>query len=317
MRILYSLSILMLKANALSIQAGASRKSSLRWPPEQADPNAVWDETTDTGPLGKAADDWMLNHFRNKMLIEVGLTNNDVSPGFKGVVELAHVLAQQSKGSPEKMSAASRRVLQALFPNWPPAPPGEVWLLANFRKLFAQPFPIFSTKLVAGATAAFCGWLIGRIELLDDDYDDKKQDAIRNRIGDGRNQLIQIKRCRFLEEAGCASICVNSCKMPTQDFFNHDMGVPCTIVPNYEDLSCQFKFGYQPTIADELEARSVSCFSICPVGGRYRPGHDLSSGSTNDISDLAKCEMNATTSPYCSELFYEEIFGTNLTTDIN
>jgi hypothetical protein len=32
-------------------------------------------------------------------------------------------------------------------------------------------------------------------------------------------------RCRYLEEAGCASICINSCKVPTQEFFAKDMCV--------------------------------------------------------------------------------------------
>lgn len=27
---------------------------------------------------------------------------------------------------------------------------------------------------------------------------------------------VLVERCRYLEEAGCASICINSCKVPTQ-----------------------------------------------------------------------------------------------------
>ena len=37
-------------------------------------------------------------------------------------------------------------------------------------------------------------------------------------------------RCRYLEETGCASICINSCKLPTQEFFAQDMGLPLTMV---------------------------------------------------------------------------------------
>ena len=37
-------------------------------------------------------------------------------------------------------------------------------------------------------------------------------------------------RCRYLEETGCASICINSCKLPTQEFFARDMGLPLTMV---------------------------------------------------------------------------------------
>ena len=28
--------------------------------------------------------------------------------------------------------------------------------------------------------------------------------------------MMLVHRCRFLEESGCASVCVNACKMPTQ-----------------------------------------------------------------------------------------------------
>lgn len=27
---------------------------------------------------------------------------------------------------------------------------------------------------------------------------------------------VLVERCRYLEEVGCASICINSCKVPTQ-----------------------------------------------------------------------------------------------------
>ena len=77
-------------------------------------------------------------------------------------------------------------------------------------------------------------------------------------------------RCRFLEEAGCASVCVNACKMPTQAFFNEEMGVPMRMVPDYETLECRFKFGLPPSLEDEEEARAVACFPACPAKGALR-----------------------------------------------
>ena len=50
------------------------------------------------------------------------------------------------------------------------------------------------------------------------------------------------RRCRYLEEAGCASVCLNSCKAPTQAFFSRHMGLPLDMRPNYEDYSCQFRW---------------------------------------------------------------------------
>lgn len=42
--------------------------------------------------------------------------------------------------------------------------------------------------------------------------------------------LVHVCRCRYLEETGCASVCINSCKLPTQRFFAEDMGLPLTMV---------------------------------------------------------------------------------------
>ena len=37
----------------------------------------------------------------------------------------------------------------------------------------------------------------------------------------------------MLEEGGCASVCLNVCKLPTQKFFN-ELGLAVTLEPNYE-----------------------------------------------------------------------------------
>ena len=71
-------------------------------------------------------------------------------------------------------------------------------------------------------------------------------------------------RCRYLEESGCASVCLNSCKVPTQEFFEKDMGLPLTMTPNYEDFSCQFSFGLIPKPQAEDDAFRTPCFAQCP-----------------------------------------------------
>ena len=54
---------------------------------------------------------------------------------------------------------------------------------------------------------------------------------------------VHIKKCRYLEDSGCTGMCVNMCKMPTQTFFTDDFGLPLTMTPNFEDLSCDMVFG--------------------------------------------------------------------------
>lgn len=53
-------------------------------------------------------------------------------------------------------------------------------------------------------------------------------------------------RCRYLEQTGCASVCMNSCKVPTQEFFRRHMGMDVALEPNYDDFSCKFVFGQKP-----------------------------------------------------------------------
>lgn len=44
---------------------------------------------------------------------------------------------------------------------------------------------------------------------------------------------------RLVQESGCVGQCVNVCKIPTQLFFNQHFGVPLTMKPDFEDLSCK------------------------------------------------------------------------------
>ncbi len=87
-------------------------------------------------------------------------------------------------------------------------------------------------------------------------------------------------RCRYLEETGCASVCLNSCKVPTQEFFDKDMGLPLTMTPNYEDFSCQFSFGLSPRPQTKDDAFHTPCFAQCPIKRKHSakelcPGAEL------------------------------------------
>lgn len=85
------------------------------------------------------------------------------------------------------------------------------------------------------------------------------------------------RRCRYLEEAGCASICINSCKVPTQEFFRTEMGLNVTLEPNYEDFSCQFVFGKTPLPEASDDIMTSPCFTQCP-SKRARPGQSKCGG---------------------------------------
>jgi len=247
------------------------------WPPARADPTAGWREGTDSGPLGLQADEIFQRLFRHSLAAEAGRDLPDA--GYAGVIALVRILVTEASTAAD-ITAASRRVLASLFPDLPPKPPpmlqprtirpGRPGLLWWFEVLFARPFPAFSSKLNAWVTWWAGQWLMGPCTLQSIDVASLTPGTERLAVGDGRCQELLVRRCRFLEEAGCASVCVNACKMPTQAFFNEDMGVPMRMLPDYDTLECRFQFGVPPTAEDEAEARTTPCFGACPAAGELR-----------------------------------------------
>ncbi len=238
-----------------------------------ADPSFAYDQATMSKPL----DGFFLERFRSKLAEELGVSNGEFRPGYEGLMDLIAYLHGSGSGyNMTLVTERSRRTLNGLFPNWPPgAPSDEVGLLFWFRILFARPFPAFSAKLNAWVTWLAAQWLMGPCSL-------DNLDVVGGRLasstatplakatagpilGDGRGQKLVVHRCRFLEESGCASICVHTCKLPTQEFFNEDMGVPLRMIPNYESFECVFEFGVTPTDADTEDARKVPCLGTCPA----------------------------------------------------
>ncbi|XP_037495567.1 beta-carotene isomerase D27, chloroplastic isoform X2 [Jatropha curcas] len=77
---------------------------------------------------------------------------------------------------------------------------------------------------------------------------------------------VHIKKCRYLENSGCVGMCVNMCKIPTQDFFTNEFGLPLTMNPNFEDMSCEMVYGQAPPPFEEDPVSKQSCFAeICSM----------------------------------------------------
>lgn len=190
-----------------------------------------------------------LRLFRRKMAEEVGW--DSPLAGYEGLVEVAQRLMAKypSKDATEE---ATVRILRSLFP------PGLLYL---FRLLVA---PIGGGRpaaiLTARVTQLTCSWLMGPCQVNDVSALPPGGPAIPSGV--------LVERCRYLEELQCAAACVHTCKMPTQAFISRDMGVPLTMEPNFEDLSCQFKFGVAPPPREEDEAIRTPCLTICKSASR-------------------------------------------------
>ncbi|XP_074591247.1 beta-carotene isomerase D27, chloroplastic isoform X1 [Curcuma longa] len=143
-----------------------------------------------------------------------------------------------------------REVLLSMLP--PGAP-------AQFRKLF--PPTRWAAEFNAALTVPFFHWLVGPSEVIEVEVNGVKQ-----RSG------VLIKKCRYLENSGCVGMCVNMCKLPTQDFFTNDFGLPLTMNPNFEDMSCEMVYGRVPPPIEEDAASKQPCYAdICSMASLSSP----------------------------------------------
>mmetsp|Transcript_31127 Transcript_31127/g.75224 ORF Transcript_31127/g.75224 Transcript_31127/m.75224 type:complete len:495 (-) Transcript_31127:1337-2821(-) len=283
------------------------------------------------GPLGKWIDGLLLEFFKSKLTRNVlgcgggggGKTGEEsddddeatpaslnISDGYAGIIELTEALNARYTDRLVVQHKA-RLTLRQLFPSWLPP-----W----FAVLFARPFPQFSARLNAWATLMGGTWLMGECELNDvvvvvpvGGEEDEGSPPGTTETTILKNQGLLVKRCRFLEESGCASVCVNSCKVPTQNFFLEDMGLPLRMTPDYETYECQFDFGIKPTAEDELKAKQTPCLERCPTSGALRKYHTATTGGGgggNGGSTLTTATTATIASP-STEIGQENIINNN------
>ncbi|KAG0590005.1 hypothetical protein KC19_1G063300 [Ceratodon purpureus] len=162
--------------------------------------------------------------------------------GYEGFVDVSKKIMQGRTAVEQR--AVVRNVLLSLLP--PGAP-------AQFRKLF--PPTKWSAEVNAAITVPFFQWLVGPAELMEIEVNGVKQMS-----------GVKITKCRYLENSGCVGMCVNMCKIPTQDFFTNEFGLPLTMTPNFEDMSCEMFYGQAPPPIAEDPAIQQPCFaSMCSI----------------------------------------------------
>ena len=62
------------------------------------------------------------------------------------------------------------------------------------------------------------------------------------------------------------SLCM---QIPTQDFFTNQFGLPLTMNPSFEDLSCEMIFGQKAPPLQEESIYSQACFAHeCKIGDK-------------------------------------------------
>ena len=181
------------------------------------------------------------------------LGETTVNPGYGGFVDLSKRIMVGRNAAEQQAVVAV--VLQSLVP----AP-----VLWSIRTLFSP------TQWVCEWNAWFATrlfqWLVGPCEI--------KTAKITDQDGMTRTQdsTVHIKKCRYLEESACVGLCVNLCKVPTQTFFTEQFGIPVTMKPNFDDLSCDMIFGQLPPPLEEEDVYHQPCFETdCAIATPKAP----------------------------------------------
>ncbi|CAI6012013.1 unnamed protein product, partial [Closterium sp. NIES-65] len=206
-----------------------------------------------------------LANFRQKLVDVVGWSSP--KEGYDGMIEEARRLLQMHPDR-KKSEEDAVTILRAHFPPF---------LLPLFKRFFA---PLWSGRvaavLCAWVTHLACQWLMGPSKVV----------AIE--MEDGRKQLsgVKIEKCKFLDESKCAGSCIHTCKMPTQAFMFQDMGVPLLMEPNFEDFSCEFKFGVRAPPRDTDPVLLTPCLATCPIRFPSRSSSSLSPSPSSTSSPL-------------------------------
>ncbi len=167
--------------------------------------------------------------FSHKMAIALGKPMGKSTPqsGYDGFVDLSEQIMRGRNASQQQ------EIVGVVLKSLVPAP--VLWVI---RTVFSP------TQLVCELNAWFATllfeWLVGPCEVRTVEVVDAKGQPRKQRSG------VYIEKCRYLEQSGCVGMCINMCKLPTQAFFTQDFGIPLTMTPNFEDLSCEMVFGQVP-----------------------------------------------------------------------
>ena len=193
-------------------------------PPEPPEPTVYHDN---------AIERVLIRLFSHKIAQHIGVKS--YKPGYDGFVDLSKKIVRGRSATEQQ--AVVGQVLRSLVP----AP--VLWFIRTAfspTQLVCELNAWFATKLFV--------WLVGECAV--------ETTTVTDATGETREQAscVKIKKCRYLEASHCVGACVNVCKVPTQEFFTQEFGIPVTMTPNFEDYSCEMVFGQMAIPIEEDES---------------------------------------------------------------
>ena len=181
----------------------------------------------------------------------------DPEETFQGMTDVSRALLRSARGD----AASARAAVIAGLPRVPP------W----FRRVV--PWSRWGAALNARVTPGAFGWLVGEARVIEIEVD-----------GSPLRSGVEIERCRYLEAAGCAAMCVNMCKQPVETFFTRELGMPLRMEPDFETGRCVMSFGLAPLEEGVDPALQTPCLGGCGtlsngVGGLVEGSRVAAAGS--------------------------------------
>jgi len=129
-----------------------------------------------------------------------------------------------------------------------PASLSETALVKKYAGKQIGPW-IYAPWLTTMITPVFFGFLVGP--------------SYPNRRKDGERGGLVVEKCKFLQESGCKGMCLNICKLPTQQFFKDELGLDLNVSPNFATQECQWSFGETPLPPQEDPSFPRGCLVGC------------------------------------------------------
>ncbi|MED6182088.1 Beta-carotene isomerase d27, chloroplastic [Stylosanthes scabra] len=185
-------------------------------------------------------DNWFdrlaINHLSKCVQHATGVRNN--KSGYESLVEAAMVASH--KFDPIQQRHLVIQALHTTLPNF---------IFSLTRML---PPSKFTRQVFAAFTTFFFAWLIGPSQVRESEVNGRRE-----------KNVVYVTKCRFLEETNCVGMCTNLCKIPTQSFIKDSMGMPLTMIPNFDDMSCEMIFGKDPPPLSDDPALKQPCYQLC------------------------------------------------------
>jgi len=201
-------------------------------------------------------DKLLLDIFRKLVTQNTGGVTSE-KPGILGLVEQGRTFMIQPGQTPEAQHKMVSDTLGGLMT--PVLPPFYRIFMSGMVPTFgedaADKKPVqlgpwfYAPWLTSVVTPTFFAFLVGP--------------SRPNRRKDGHPGGLLVEKCKFLQESGCKGLCLHQCKLPAQQFFDSELGLPLTVSPNFETQECQWSFGEKPLPPDQDPSFPKGCLVGC------------------------------------------------------